>query len=112
MHAHAENISNTLHICDKKVCSHCKILKPHSEFHLKGVDSSGNPRLQSSCKDCANTKRTTRYKKQKNKKPIKNSIKNKISDFKIEIIYATLPNQTHMKDVMSDFIEAVYALPS
>ena len=107
---HTENISNKS-ACDAvKACSLCKISKPHSAFHLKGFDNFGKQRLQSACKDCENIKRNARYQKQKIKKDIKNTLKINNIVFEIKIIH--VPNKSDMKKVMSDYIEAIYALPS
>lgn len=93
-----------------KQCSICRDVKGRDEFHLKGVDGCGKPKLQSSCKKCANAKRMDRYQKKKIKKPKKRHAKHCVTDFEVEIVYDPGCNHASiMKDVMIDYIEAVYA---
>ncbi len=108
-----ENISVSQHQATLKVCSLCKTPKSLTEFHLKGLHYSGSLRYQSACKDCSNEKRSSRYQKQKTQKITQKKEQEEDSYFKIEIVYSANPHSpTDMKNIISDFIEAVYALPS
>ena len=97
-----------------KICTGCQQVKPYDDFHLKGLDKSGSSRFQSICKDCANSKRVARYQKKKDlKKRLARASKQfDLSSCEIEIVYHESNDASlNMTDVMTDYIEAVYAIP-
>lgn len=92
-----------------KVCTACKLSKQHTDFHLKGKDKTGCPRYQSKCKDCANAKRKQRYKaKQKVSKSTKRF---QLVDSDIHIVFNKDDATDQLTEIMSDYVEAVYAIP-
>ena len=107
-----------------RTCSTCHEGKSLNFFHLKGTDKYGEPRHQSICKDCANDQRVARYQKKKvlkkkeMPKPSSDSLgmtrklkKCNFSNCEIKIVYHECEGSQNITDIMSDYIEAVYAIP-
>lgn len=96
-----------------RTCTSCGETKVVAEFHRKGHDKKNIPRFQSSCKICANKQRITRYHKKVKKKTKKSTRVNKsfdVSSCKIEIIFPeSTEGEFDMEQIISDYIEAVYA---
>lgn len=91
-----------------KICTSCSQAKPLACFHLKGLDKYGAKRLQSICKDCANDKRVKRYKKSRLKKRTPGRFE--LSSCAIFIIHPSYADSSETIKVMTDYIEAVYAV--
>ena len=92
-----------------KTCGNCKKTMQLSLFHLKGKDSQGNPRHQSICKTCANSKRVKRYKQKSSKKSKKTKKSFDFSSCNIELIPSLSESKENINSIMSNYIESIYA---